>query len=393
MAPIKAISAKGVAVRPKVLVVDDEAVLLEMIRDTVVPQLGCKLLSATSVSEARKIIESQPVELLVIDRNLPDGDGLTLLSILQLHQPSAQAIVITGAPTMDSAIQAMREGATDYIPKPFTARELADRAKSALARAGEASRRRKRVARLRGAVRKLNDARKMVSKKVDLLCNDLINAYSELSRQLDLVRAQEGYKHCLSQSKDLEQLLCNTMDWLLRQIGYSNIAVWLASSDDEMQLGAYMKYTIPGEPALTEAMRDGLVKLALRDNFVHLTGDAVPGALTAREMDFLNGQEILAMNCTYLAESLGAIVIFRDARTPFREDDVATLKAVCPLFAMALASIVKGHGADEADGSNDPWNAPADDAADHGLDDTNTDKPPRKKDEADWWKRGEEPPF
>lgn len=394
MAPTKVSeSGKAAAAKPRVLVVDDEAGVLEVITDTLAKRLGCKLIAAKNLAQARKVLESQKVDLLLTDVNLPDGDGISLLPVLHLHQPQAQAIVITGSASMDGAIEAMREGASDFVPKPFSSADLAERVKRALARAASAAKAEKRLNRLRDAVKRLNDARKMVSKKVDLLCNDLISAYGELSKQLDLVRVQESYKHYLSEARDLEQLLCHTMDWLLRQIGYANIAVWLAGDDDDFQLGAYMKYTIPGEQKLTEAMRSGMVKVAVRENFLHLKGDDLRARLTSKELEQLKDQDMIAVNCTYLAESLGVVILFRDAKAGFTEEDAATLKAVCPLFAVALAGIVRGDD-DDDDHDDDGGNK-----GDGGglLDDSNQDKDKpakkKKKDEADWWKRGEEPPF
>jgi YesN/AraC family two-component response regulator len=305
---------------------------------------------------------------------------------LHLHQPNAQAIVITGDPTVDGAVEALREGASDFVAKPFNAKDLAERVQRALARASAAAKTEKRLTRLRDAVKRLNDARKMVSKKVDLLCNDLISAYGELSKQFDLVRVQESFRNCLNEAKDLEQLLCHTMDWMLRQIGYTNIAVWLAGDDEEMQLGAYMKYTIAGEQALTDALRKGIVKQAIRDGIVRLSGDELRQRLTPAELDYLGDQELIAINCTYLAESLGVMVFFRDGKTGFKDEDMATIQQVCPLFAVALAGIVRGSD-------------PGDEYGEQGglLDDHNTDQPPKKKppkkDDADWWKRGEAPPF
>ena len=113
---------------------------------------------------------------------------------------------------------------------------------------------------LRDAVRRLNDTRKTVSRKVDLLCNDLVSAYGELSRELDSVRTQEMFRKYIAQAQDLEQLLCHAMDWILRQLGYCNIAIWLSADDAAFQLGAYMKYTIAGEQPLVDALRDGLVR-------------------------------------------------------------------------------------------------------------------------------------
>lgn len=388
MAPTKAAGqSKAALARPKVLVVDDEAELHEVISDMVGKRLGCKLMSAKNLAQARKILESQKVDLLLTDVNLPDGDGMTLLPILHLHQPQAQAIVITGAPSMNNAIEAMREGASDFLSKPFTGGDLVERVRRALGRAAESVKAEKRLNRLRDAVKRLNDARKMVSKKVDLLCNDLISAYGELSKQLDQVRIHEGFKHCLSEAKDLEQLLCHTMDWMLRQMGYANIAVWLAGDDDEFQLGAYMKYTQAGEAKLTDALRAGMVKVATKEELLHLSGDALRAKLTAREMEFLQDQDVMAVNCSYLAESLAVVVMFRDAKAGFSAEDAQTLKTISPLFAVALAGIVRGNEDEEE--------------SDEGtlLDENNQDKDKsdkekkKKKDDADWWKRGEAPPF
>jgi FixJ family two-component response regulator len=394
MAPTKQnqAAAKAAAVKPRVLVVDDEADLLELITDTVAKGLGCKLIPASNLAEARRTLESQRIDLLVTDLHLPDGDGMSLLPVLQLHQPTAQAIVITGQATLDGAIEALRGGATDFVTKPFTGPDLAERIKRALARAAAAAKGEKRLTRLRDAVKRLNDARKLVSKKVDLLCNDLINAYGELSKQLDLVRVQESYKAVLEKAADLEQLLCHTMDWLLRQLGYSNIAVWLAGDEEEMQLGAYMKYTLAGEAKLTDALRCGLVKVTLKEGHFHLAGDALKAKLTRDELHYLAQHDVLAVNCTYLAESLGVIVMFREAKAGFTPEDAATLKAISPLFAVSLANIVKG-GEREEDPDDPHFKKPNDGGT---IDENQQDKPkPRdkKKDDADWWKRGEPPPF
>jgi DNA-binding response OmpR family regulator len=65
--------------RPKVLVVDDEPDLVALVRDVVGKEVDCKILAAKNVAEARKILAGEPVELLVADVNLPDGDGTSLL--------------------------------------------------------------------------------------------------------------------------------------------------------------------------------------------------------------------------------------------------------------------------------------------------------------------------
>jgi hypothetical protein len=191
-------------------------------------------------------------------------------------------------------------------------------------------------------------------------------------------------------------MLCHAMDWLLRQLGYCNVAIWLAGEEGEYQLGAYMKYTTAGEPALTEAMKHGVLTLVNNESFVHLSADEAREKLSAKEKSFLEGQTILGVTSTYLGEVLAAVVMFRDGKTPFTDDDAQALKAISPIFATALAGMVKDDdgGDDDEDGGS-----LLDDSGFDGNGGAGGDAPKpnnKKRDkttDADWWKRGEQPPF
>ncbi len=381
-------SSRSTRIRPKVLVVDDEPMLMEMMNDLVVPNLPCRLVAARDLNEARQMIARERIELLVADVYLPDGNGTSLLAELREKQPQASAIVITGAPTIEGAITALRAGALDFLPKPFDANQLTERMRTALARQAIGAKKERRLARLQNAVKRLNEARKIVSRKVDLLCNDLVTAYGELSRQLEDVRTQDSFRKYMAQAKDLEQVLCHAMDWLLRELGYSNIAIWLAADEGNFQLGAYMKYTLAGERQLTDAMRGGLVPMTIRKGLVHLNAEEAEQALSSAELEFLADQSILSVSCTYLGEALGAITLFRDEQTPLTETHAEVLRTISPIFAGLLASIVK-EADDFAADVQDEYAGEAPDT--FGL----PGEDPRKKDDrdADWWKRGEPPPF
>jgi len=393
----------------RVLIVDDEPNLVEAIGDAVGPRgMGCKVISAATIAQARRILQTQGIELMVADLHLPDGDGMTLLPALRQHQPFASAIMITGSPSVDGAIGALRGGAADFVPKPFTSAQIAERVKKALERQSAIAKQERRFGKLRDAVRRLNESRRIISKKVDLLCNDLVSAYGELSRQLDGVRTQEGFRKYVANAQDLEQLLCHSMDWMLRQMGYANVAIWLSAEDGEFQLGAYMKYTVAGESMLTDAMKRVLLPRVVRDGLVRLKGDELQDKLTPQELHYLKGQDVVAVNCTYLGESLAAIVFFRDAKGPFTDDDESLLKQVSPIFAVSLASVVRGcdkddeGGGDGGNGEGGDGNPFFDGSGGGGPDSRKNDKndkgdkkKPKKenKDSADWWKRGESPPF
>jgi FixJ family two-component response regulator len=377
--------SKSPAVRqPNVLVVDDEPNLVEMIGEVIRRHLDCRVIVASTLKQARTILAAATIEVLITDINLPDGDGTSLLPHLREHQPHASAIVITGDPTMDRAISALRGGAIDFVTKPFLNDQLVERVRAGIDRHAQLVKREKRIDRLREAVKRLNDSRKLISKKVDLLCNDLVSAYGDLSRQLEDVRHQDGFRKFIKGAKDLEQLLCHSMDWLLREMGYANVAVFLAADDGVFQLGAYMKYTIPGEALLTEALRRVIIPMATKDALVRVRGDALSDRLTPQEMSFVKGQDILAVNCTYLGESLASLLFFRDEHTPFTDENAELLKQISPIFAIELATIVR-----EAEPSDSSF--PDADTETEGTDVKPKKRP--KKDPADWWKTGEAPPF
>jgi DNA-binding NarL/FixJ family response regulator len=374
---------------PAVLIVEDEPALAELIREALGRDLNCRVRVADSIKRARRIMATDSVDLMIADIGLPDGDGMSLLQALRAHHPLAESIVITGSPSVEKAIAAMRFGAADLLPKPFSLDNFVDRARRALYRQNLASKNEARIESLRAAVKRLNEARRVVCKKVDLLCNDLVGAYGELAEQLDQVRVQEGFRTLLASAKDLEQLLCHAMDWMLRRIGYCNIAIWLAGHE-QFQLGAYMKHSIPGDAKLMEAIRRGLLVKVVKENFIHASGEESPRVLSSAESALLPDQSILATHCTYLGESLAAMVLFREGNNPFKPEDAEIIQAISPIFAVALAAAVRVEGNDENPEDIDDASG---NATDGGLDDAENQPKKRKKGDADWWKHGEEPPF
>ena len=370
--------------RPRVLVVDDEPGLLDLI-DEILQGMNCKVTFAKTVAGAKKMLAGQSFELMLTDVGLPDGDGMSLLAALRRHQPTASAVVITGSPSVDGAVTALRGGAVDFVAKPFNNDHLIERIRTALLRQSVLARQEKRLVRLRDAVKRLGAARRMVSKKVDLLCNDLVSAYGDLSKQLDVVRTQEGFRKQIELSNDLEQMLCHAMDWLLREFGYSNVALWLAGEEGEFQLGAYMKYTIAGEEPLIAALQDSLLIRTTREGLVHIGGEELIGKMDGAVFAVLSSQTILSISCTYLGEPLAVMTFFRDAAAGFTDSDIATLKAIAPLFASSLAAIVRD--------SSEPRDEEGGDG--HFADDDEDESPGKKgrRSADDWWKRGEPPPF
>jgi len=104
--------------KKKILVVDDEqGVRVDLFQ--ALTRQGFEVIVAENGQIALDRMNRQPVDLLLTDIKMPEMDGLALLQQVKMLCPSLPVIIMTGFATVDSAIQAMRLGAYDYILKPF----------------------------------------------------------------------------------------------------------------------------------------------------------------------------------------------------------------------------------------------------------------------------------
>lgn len=101
-----------------ILVVDDEPVVREMF-ELLLANSGYQLSLAASAEEALQSLEDFDYNLLIVDKNLPGLSGLELMQKVRELRPQAEFIVITGYASYQSAVEALRLGALDYLEKPF----------------------------------------------------------------------------------------------------------------------------------------------------------------------------------------------------------------------------------------------------------------------------------
>ena len=305
-----------------------------------------------TVAEALKALKklaarAEPVDLVVAELDSPDGTGLELAEAIAAGKSEARLIVTSRQPSLAGSLSSFRLGALDYLPKPLDAQMLEQRIRLAAARRYLQLKDQRRLGRLKSAVRQLNQARRTVGRKVDLLCQDLVSAYTDLSRQVERVRVGEHLRRQLESAADLEQLLCHMMDWVLRELGHCNIAIFLTDDAGKSELGAYMKHTVPGEAHVTRWLAKNVIPRVGMDGYLH-AGDDGAAAPGKGELKAMAGHTFLAVDCSYLAESLGTLIIFRRASKPFAPDNLALLKAAGPVFATALTNLVHDGGKDSS---------------------------------------------
>lgn len=109
----------------KILIVDDEQEIAELLEE-VLEQLGYKTAMAFSKAQASEVLREFEPRIVLLDIRLPDGDGISFLKEIKANQPAVEVIMITGLADRDIAIEALREGAADYICKPIDLDYLAN---------------------------------------------------------------------------------------------------------------------------------------------------------------------------------------------------------------------------------------------------------------------------
>lgn len=100
-----------------ILIVDDEKSVRESL-EKVLSKAGYVTRTASSGNEALKILGKRNTDLILSDLKMPDGDGFELLRAVKKHHPDVEVILLTGYGTIEKAVEAMKEGAYDFITKP-----------------------------------------------------------------------------------------------------------------------------------------------------------------------------------------------------------------------------------------------------------------------------------
>ena len=110
------------SIAPTILLVDDDPGCLQA-TSAHAKLKGCKVITATSFAAASDAAMAHTYDLALVDISLPDGNGLDLIECIALSR-HGQAIVLTGYPTVDSAIRTVRLPAADYLVKPIRGEQL-----------------------------------------------------------------------------------------------------------------------------------------------------------------------------------------------------------------------------------------------------------------------------
>lgn len=119
--------------RGRLLIVDDEEQLVSMCTEAMVAE-GYEARGASQGEEALRLVSEDRFDVIITDLVMPQVDGLRLIQTAKEEDPGAVVIVITGYASVENAVRAIRQGAYDFLAKPFTVDELAISVERALER-------------------------------------------------------------------------------------------------------------------------------------------------------------------------------------------------------------------------------------------------------------------
>jgi DNA-binding NtrC family response regulator len=117
-----------------ILVIDDEIDMQNLLKRSLEPELGCRIETASSGEEALHMFANKRFDLVLADIKMPGMDGLELLELIKRKEPDVTVVMMTAYGSIDTAVLAMKNGAYDFITKPFDHDEMVLRLKKALER-------------------------------------------------------------------------------------------------------------------------------------------------------------------------------------------------------------------------------------------------------------------
>ena len=121
--------------KKRILIVDDDETVRLSYRRSLA-DTPWEVAAAQNGDEALRAMQTNPTDVVLLDLRMPGVDGLSVLGTIKRKWPDSEVVIITGYPSLDSAITAVRLGASNYVVKPVGPEEVVDLATAAMNRKG-----------------------------------------------------------------------------------------------------------------------------------------------------------------------------------------------------------------------------------------------------------------
>jgi len=199
----------------KVLIVDDDEDMRATLTDFISSKMGVKVRTAADVGEAKRVLQSEapPFDLVLADLKLPGGTGLDVLKAAHARSSDTLITIITGYASLETAIEAIRLGAYDYMTKPFSLDEIGVHVRNMIERVSMSKENARLSVRLQELYEQVN---RLQSEKSDMarFQEEIRRELQDSSRKLDLLL--ESNANAMIQTSAAQGPEINSVPELLR---------------------------------------------------------------------------------------------------------------------------------------------------------------------------------
>ena len=210
--------------KPKILVVDDEPRICQLLSE-LLSREGYEVDAAGSGEQALERLATVDYQMVITDLKMPGMDGFALIEEIKRTRPDVAAIMITAYATIETAVQALRHGADDYITKPFDNGELRKVVGRALETQSLVRQNRMLADQLQQANDRLSQQKRTATPAQPAATpEETIQALTRQVRQFELLRE---VSHAIAPLTDLDQLLAACLQQVNEKLGVQSSSIML----------------------------------------------------------------------------------------------------------------------------------------------------------------------
>lgn len=313
------------AYRPRLLVVDDEENVVEILKD-LFEENPYDVDTVTTGESALDALASHRYDLLLTDINLPGVNGLEVVKAAKEADPEMVVIVITGYASTGTAIDALRQGAYDYITKPFDLWEVDQIVARGLQSRRLLEENRRLVQDLRAANEELRQHKEELREKVEIATRNIRTLY-EIGKDLNA-------------SLDVQA----TLEFIVRQAGTltgARMGLLFRGGDNqgafEAKVGIGAAESLVGRTARGVGSDGVIARIAESQSPLRLeTGD--PQSLGESFLTELQASMLLAVPLLHKGTLMGVLILLDKTQGSFTDEDQDLLDSFASQAALALAN-------------------------------------------------------
>ncbi len=322
---------------PRVLVVDDEPEICELLADALADK-GIEVDTAADGAEAIDLATRRRPDLLITDLRLTDCNGLDVIDRVRNLMGDVPAVVITGYAEVPALTEASRRRPIELMTKPLDIDRLCDTVRRELSRQTEMDRLRKRTRRLRRLARTINLDRKNIHDELNTTCAGLTAAYRTLSGQMSLQEVVLAHQADLIRAKCDDDVFRTLFQLFVRRSGPIFGVAMVCDSQAQLQVVGRFGVPKPDPLHFCKRLAEPITDAVLVHPQCMLMDAGEEDELFDEPIrKYLVGLSVLAIPLIPApGEMIGMVMLYRKGEQPFTDGDVALAEMIAYPTALAV---------------------------------------------------------